>query len=134
MELAMGVGDHFAQGGPQIIGRLINMGGVPTDCREYIWELLAQLDRAPAALQICADGDNLRNARGVSTLDYPGQILRKVREIEMGVGIVKMSHHAHVTFPFGSCKRMLRKKDMPFSKPSFAVIRLSSCSMERTAS
>src|SRR5664279_3399426 len=89
------------QGRPQILRRLGGVGGMPSNRRKYIGELLGQLDRAHAAGEIGADADDFGNAGRLGPRDYFRQLHRKIGISEMGVGVIEYRHNNASTLPAG---------------------------------
>src|SRR5881296_1352098 len=69
---------------------------MPADGSEHVREPFAQLDCALAALQVCADRNDLGDACGVGAFDDLRQIAGEVRKVEVGVGVVEYGHASMV--------------------------------------
>ena len=88
----LGVFRQVSQRRPQILRRFEGVRRMPARNGEHFLESFGERDRAPAALQVRADAEDALDARGARPVQKLGEVRRKLRVIEMGVGVEERRH------------------------------------------
>ena len=68
---------QFAQWRDHVVVRFFDIRRMNADDREDVWIFLGQIDRAPAAFDRCADGDDARDAGFVRAAQHVVEIVAK---------------------------------------------------------
>ena len=89
----LGMEGELAQGGPDVGRGAGDMARMPADGGEDGRKPFGDGHRAAAAFQVGADGNDFGNARRLGAGDDFGQVGDEIREIEVGVRVVKNVRH-----------------------------------------
>src|SRR3954468_15945887 len=95
----LGMLRQLPQGRSKISGCLIRFTRMPADDRIHVGKPFRKLNRAPAALEVGANADNLGYPGIVRPRDNLRQLLGEIRIIKMRVSIVKTRHVIFSTAP-----------------------------------
>ena len=95
--------------------------GVPAHRGEHAVEALGQIDRAAAAFQFRADGDDARDARIGGSLHHLIHLLAEIGEVQVGVCVVKFRHRLAKRWQ-GHCNASQMVCHFPSKKPLMCYI------------
>src|SRR5262249_15187453 len=83
---------QFAQGVADIVRRAVGVGRMPACDGVDHRMLFREMNCSPAAFEVCADGNNFRDAGGAGAFENLFKIRGEVGIIQVRVRVVKNSH------------------------------------------